>query len=54
MKLKTNGKLENYEVFHINRVVNGDIKTVKKIYKVQQGNVCRNIIEEENTIYEVE
>jgi len=54
MKYYMNGKLENYEVIYINKISSTKEENIKKIYRVRQGDRYRNIIEEDNTIYEVD
>ena len=44
----------NCKVFNINRMINGSVQTVSKIYKVERNGKIHNIVEEENTIYEVD
>jgi hypothetical protein len=45
---------KNSKVFNINKIINGSIETVSRIYKVEKSGKIHNIVEEENTIYEVD
>ena len=54
MKYSVNGKLEDDKSVCINKISKNNDEKMKKIYRIKCNGKYRNIIEEENTIYEVD
>ena len=54
MDYKTFGKLEDNEIIYINKISKENKEDIKKIYRIKTNGKYRNIIEEKNTIYEVD
>ena len=54
MYYKTNGRLEDNEAIYINKISKNNVKETKKIYRIKKDGKYRNIIEEKDTIYEID
>ena len=54
MEYRTSGKLEDNEIIYINKIYKDNQEDIKKIYRIERNGKYRNIIEEKNTIYEVD
>ena len=54
MNYKTNGRLEDYETIYINKISKNNTREMKKVYRIKKNGKYRNIIEEKDTIYEVD
>ena len=54
MKYRINGPLEDNEAVSINKISKDNEEEVKKVYRIKKNGYFRNIIEEKNTIYEVD
>ena len=54
MYYKTNGRLDDNEAIYINKISKDNTEEIKKVYRIKRNGKYRNIIEEKDTIYEVD
>ncbi len=54
MYYKTNGRLDDNEAIYINKISKNNVNETKKVYRIKKDGKYRNIIEEKDTIYEID